>query len=272
MKKKNIVIIAVIIFACAWITQLLSCSVHKEYNSVNAQDGYDVENSNLEDKDGTVEESSSLEDKDGIEADDPSLEDGDGIKADDPSLEDRDGIEMKETDSAGEHSFDGTIIIADKNFEVYEITKDNQPEYRYIIYNSYGEIVRDETVWRTQPHITYIFNDTLLSIYRGVGTGTYLVQYYDINKDIFSEIFMSVLLEGYGRIAYIIVTNGKYELVIRDVFDETLFCQRFELDFSSIGNPVDGVRCIAFCSEDTIRITYLSGAEYDEKTEIINLR
>ena len=98
-----------------------------------------------------------------------------------------------------------------------------------------------------------------------------MVQYYDINRDLFSDTYDSVLLEGYGKIAYVSGLNGIYELVIRDIFDESVYSQRVVLDFSNIANPVDGVRYIAFISEDKIIIRYLSGVEYEEKTEIINI-
>ena len=181
-------------------------------------------------------------------------------------------ISEREINFNVEHDFAGVVISSGANFEVYDITKDNQPEYRYVIYNLDGEAVEKRTVWRTPPHITYTNDDSLLSIFMGVGTGTFYVQYYDITRDLFSDIFYSVLLEGYGKIAYINVSNGRYELEIRDIFDESVFFQRVELDFSPIANPVEGVRYIAFCGEDTITIRYLAGAGYDEKTEKIILR
>ena len=72
-----------------------------------------------------------------------------------------------ETYSGEEKSIAEVVISAGRNFEVYDITKGIHPEYRYVIYNLDGVTVENQTVWRTPPHITYTYNDTLLSIYRG---------------------------------------------------------------------------------------------------------
>jgi hypothetical protein len=169
------------------------------------------------------------------------------------------------------YNSDIDIISSGKNFKVYDITKDNQPEYRYEIYNDKGEIVKSETVWRIEPHIEYLDDNTLLSIRISVGTGTALCQYYDVKTGVFSEIFESVKSAEYGKVVYMDSLNNKFKLIVRDIFDKLVYYNEFELDFSPIANPSDVLLDVKFLNENTLQVSYLSGDEYDEKTTIIKL-
>ena len=172
---------------------------------------------------------------------------------------------------AHEGDSNGDVISSGMNFKVYDITKNGQPEYRYEIYNKNGKIVKDETILRVNPNITYISDDTLLSISIGAGTGTFLAQYYDINRDLFSEMFESPALVAYGDVVHMILSDGFLMLVIRDIFDESKYREEFELDFSPVANPADALISVEFLDEDTLMISYLSGASYDEQTTILQL-
>ena len=165
----------------------------------------------------------------------------------------------------------GYVISSGKNFKVYDITKDGQSEYRYEVYNKNGKTVKDETVQRVNPTITYISNNTLLSISIGTGTGTCLAQYYDVNRDLFSEVFESPALAAYGNVVYMTFSDGLFRLVIRDIYDESKYHEEFELDISPVANPADALINAEFLDEDVLLISYLSGAGYDEQTTILQL-
>ena len=167
----------------------------------------------------------------------------------------------------------GIVISSGGNFNVYDITKDNQPEYSYEIYNKSGKLVKSEIVWRISPEIKYECwgEDTLISIRTAVGTGTSFTQYYDVNRDIFSEAFESVASSGYGKILYMDISNDTLKLVIRDIFCESLFYSEFDLDFSPTANPADALKKAEFINEKTIMLTYIAGSEYVEKELILQL-
>ena len=163
------------------------------------------------------------------------------------------------------------IMYSEKYYMVYDITKDNQPEYRYEILNEKGNIVKNETVWRVCPKIEYLDDNTLISIEIGVGTGTWLTQYYDVNNDLFSEVFESPAIEKYGKVVFINISEDKPILIVRDIFNKTEYFEEFVVDFSPVANPVDALKNVEFLDENTLKISYLSGNGYDEQTTTLQL-
>ena len=187
------------------------------------------------------------------------------------------GISLgKISTSSNANNAKGIIISSGKNFIVYDITKDNQleysPEYKYEIYDRNGKIVKSAIVWRINPDIDYVISDTLLYIRISVGTGTFLMQYYDICKDTFSQIFESPALAGFGRVVYMGFTDEDgMKLVVRDIFNESLYYREYRLDFSPTAIPADALQNAEFLDENTIRITYLSGDNYIEKEAVLHI-
>ena len=165
----------------------------------------------------------------------------------------------------------GVIINAGKHFSIFEISANDQTEYRYVIYKEGGEIAKTENTFRRCPEIKYIFNETALSISIAVGTGTDISQYYDINQDIFSHYFESPLLVEYGKVCYIDYWNNDYKLVVSNPFDEKEYYVEYILEMSPVANPKDAVKFVEFINETELKIIYLSGVNYLKKTEIFYL-
>ena len=165
---------------------------------------------------------------------------------------------------------DEIIIDSSENFSVFGFTWDNQPAYRYEVYNKNGAVVINETV-RSQPHIEYIFENTLLSIIRGVGTNAFLCQYYDIDRDLFSEIFHSPTVADHGNVVYMTISEGNLKLVVRDIFDESKFYKEFGLDFSPTAVPSNALINADYLDETSLTITYFSGENYEIKSTTLSL-
>ena len=184
-----------------------------------------------------------------------------------------DGI--NQTDNAQENDAEEIVykklLYSGKNYKVYDISNNHQPEYLYEIYNEHGDIVKSEVVWRTSPSVVYISNNTLLSITVRVGTGTYFVQYYNVPNDMFSQVYASPILSDYGKVVYPILSDSNIKLVVSDIFDHSAFYKEFDLDFSPSANPADALRDAEFLDENTLRIVYLSGSEYEEESVILYL-
>jgi hypothetical protein len=172
--------------------------------------------------------------------------------------------------STSENEPFGILLESGDNFKVYDITKDNQPQYRYLIYNSNGVIVKNETVWRF-PSITLMRDNTFLSISIGAGTGVFSTQYYDIERDLFSEAFQTPLVAEHGMVVYVDIFERGFKFIVRDIFEKSKYYKEFELDLSPVTNPADAVSQIEFLDRDRLTITYLSGLEYVEKTSIFCL-
>ena len=135
---------------------------------------------------------------------------------------------------------------------------------------SVSEIVKREIVLRKPPEITYL-GDSLLSIEIGVGTGTWLTQYYDVDKDIFSEMFESPITIQRDKIAYIKIFDNTYKLIVRNIFDKSKYYKEFNLDLSPVANPIDALVHLEYLNGDRLQITYLSGKDYVEKNSIFQL-
>ena len=162
------------------------------------------------------------------------------------------------------------MISSETNFKIYEIAADAQSEYRYEIYDKNGDVVKNEITSR-YPNICYMHDGTLLSINIGVGTGISLTQFYDINRNIFSELFFSVVSEGQGNIIHMTVLDDTIRLVVRDIFDKSKLYKEFELDFSPVANPVDAIISVDFLDENVFEISYLSGEDYIAKTRVFEI-
>ena len=129
--------------------------------------------------------------------------------------------------------------------------------------------MKDEIVVRIDPQIRCV-NDSLLEIWTSAGPGVLFLYFYDIQNDVFSEVFDSPLLHDGSTIVLIQSTDNQYYLVFRDIFSAESFYTTVLIDASPVANPYDAVGEITFLDEETIVITYLTGSEYDEKTEVIN--
>ena len=120
-----------------------------------------------------------------------------------------------------------------------------------------------------------LFEDTVLSIRRGAGTGLFLVEYYDIGRNVFSEVFQTVFLTEYGKIVYIGRIEDEFRLVVRDIFDKSEFYKEFELDFAPLATPFELFRHGEFLDENTLKISYMSESRtdtwYEEKEVILEL-
>jgi len=157
-----------------------------------------------------------------------------------------------------------------EHFNIFDISTEYNREYIYEIFNAHGELVKREGALRRPPVIVYL-DEFLLSIEFGVGTGTWMTQYYHITNDIFSETFESPIAIKYNKIAYVLVYENAYKLIVRDIFDKSIYYERFNLKLSPVANPMDALINIEHLYDNRLRVTYLSGEDYMEKSSIFQL-
>ncbi len=164
---------------------------------------------------------------------------------------------------------DGNIVSSGENFKVFDISQDMHPEYLYEIYDNSGEVVKSETMFAF-PTITYV-SDTLLSIEWGGGSDTWLGQYYDIDKNICSNIIQSPFALLEQKIVYLALSDDVtgHKMVVSDVFDETKYYKELHIDdLSSAINPILSVE---FINNQELKVCYLSGEDYEEKTQVFQI-
>ena len=131
-------------------------------------------------------------------------------------------------------------------------------------------IVKSDISQKIEPEITYI-NEDLLEIAIGAGTGLSLVQFYSIKNDLFSVIFESPLLIENELVAYMSLSDGIIKFVVQNIFDTGIYYNEFLLDFSPVANPKDALIHMDYLDNNRLKITYLSGENYTNKSCIIQL-
>ena len=144
--------------------------------------------------------------------------------------------------------------------------------YAYEIYDSDGNVIDAKEFMDREPRITMI-NDHLLQwiTQAGTGTATNWGYYFDYSGNQKSQVFQCIydasdtlVCHGGGSPGVLVVENifdkAQYELEIR----------AFAHDFSPAAEPI----LSAVFSEDSTKltVTYLSGEDYEEVTEIFDLR
>ena len=163
-----------------------------------------------------------------------------------------------------------TLLSCGKNFKTFDIAKNYSPQYLYEIYNNSGEMVKRETVMNHPPTIIYP-SDSLLSIEIVAGTELWLTQYYDTDKDLFSEVFPSPLALQDNKVVYMVFADNAYKLIVSDIFDPSKYYKEFSLDFSPVANPVNAIISVEYLGNDKLQVKYLSNGNRDKKSVILQL-
>ena len=139
----------------------------------------------------------------------------------------------------------------------YKIEKLLLSTVRYSIYDSNGTVVLcEETDYRLQISM---LNETVVDIRISIGQGIVTHKYYDVQNNRFSQEYCYVAATSNNLIAYIDTPMDDLndrKLVVRDIFDETIFCKSFGLYFSiAVPDPIHSARFTE--GEEEIEIVYL---------------
>ena len=178
-----------------------------------------------------------------------------------------DGSEV--ADNCGEDLRDYQYVIdSSAHFRILSVSSLPDPiYYRYEIFNSNGDLVKSQPLWRIAPWISYI-NDNTLMITSSHGTNFRLVSFYSITDDMFSDVFESPFFLNDELIAYIIRTpDGEYKLVVKDIFNPAAYYKEFPLvDFYLVGSPFFTILNVEYLGDGKIQVIYLTEID-DEVTE-----
>ena len=140
-----------------------------------------------------------------------------------------------------DHDNDGNNTSDDEEFgrivdsaEHYKIIRVGLGENEYHIYDRWGKEVLVEVTNR--PLRISIIDKLMIEIRIGMGTGTSVSKYYDIQNDRFSEEYLNVVAVSGNLLACVGASQDdgatKGSLVVRDIFDKNGFFKAFSLDFS----------------------------------------
>jgi len=174
----------------------------------------------------------------------------------------------KEIELSTKNYNDFPIVQEGKNFKLINASKDRQIDYHYWIYDNKGNIIFEESVG-TKIDFSYL-TDNILRRHNGGGNVSQY-QYFNIDKILKSPIYANPELVANGEIVYMTYENDKYKLIVSDLFDKNKFYKEFERDFSPVAAPYSDLLDAKFINSDKIQIIYLTGNDYKEVTEILDL-
>lgn len=135
--------------------------------------------------------------------------------------------------------------------------------YEISLYNDLSEKIYSE-VYPQKPSIRQV-KENILEISFRVGSPASYYFYYDIKNGDISIPYFNSMLVGDSDIAYM----DQGELVLTNIFDETLFYTKIHRNFTKTADPMSAIIRIELIGEDTIRLIYFEGEDYEEKTEVI---
>lgn len=117
-----------------------------------------------------------------------------------------------------------------ENFVIYTDQEDN-PTYYYVVKDKNGEVIdRGCHNWRGSFDLSY--HNGLLVLDYGYGGNSFDKRYYDISGTRVSSFFPSPVAESDRLVAYFEWEDSKIKLVVRDIFDSTVFYKEINRDFS----------------------------------------
>ncbi len=157
--------------------------------------------------------------------------------------------------------------IVDENEYFKIMLSDNL--YYCEIYDENNNIVKSDGPFNKLPKIS-ISDDNLvkLTVQAGTGISTQWGYYYDIKKDCFSRIFYSIFDEYNDRMIF----RDKNKIIVRDIFDKTEYYYEIDSFKNSLSQSSEPFRKVLFVNDgESIEITYLTGNDYHEVTEVFNL-
>lgn len=161
------------------------------------------------------------------------------------------------------------LIQSEKHFQIYKY-KDavNKHFYRILDYN--GNTVISETT--TRPLSVSIIEDDIIDISISFGSGVCQHQYYAIDKNILSELFVDVFATSGELIVHMNVPKENAMenriLVIQNIFDKEVLFVEYKLDFSNYVIPIEKIEFLT--ASNSLQITYYKGSEKELTTEILN--
>ena len=151
--------------------------------------------------------------------------------------------------------------------EYYKIVRSGFMYY-YYIFDENHDVVKSDGPLNRQPKIS-IVDDHLMrfTLQAGTGLGTQWGYFYDIEKNLFSNVFHSIHDQREGKVVY-----GIEKVMVSDIFDKAKYYREissFKEPFSEVVEPI----IMAEFIDDGrgVKVTYFTGADYLEVTEVVDL-
>ena len=174
-------------------------------------------------------------------------------------------ISPQDTTALETKDSEGTQVLEESEF--YKLIYEDNGFY-CIFYDEFGGIVKKEGPMLKAPKITCVDGDFLkMTVQAGPELSTQSGCYFDTATKKCSEWFQYILDESNGLVA----CATEKQVIVRDIFDGNGYYKEisdFKCIFSIMVDPIIGCE---FIGDNRIEITYMSGENYQEITEVFEL-
>jgi len=160
-----------------------------------------------------------------------------------------------------------TEAIESRSF--YQITQAENGTFSCVFFDKQGNILKSEGPFGKEPHVTML-NDYIISfiVQAGTGAGTNWGYYYNAETSTFSDIFHSI----HGQTDSLVVYSENDTLIVQDIFDATALHYTYADFQNPFANTVEPFVKVEFINDATmLRVTYLTGTDYEKVTEIFDI-
>lgn len=163
-----------------------------------------------------------------------------------------------------------TACQAANNYSIEPVTAAGEPaQYKVTVFGRDKSVIYETTLYG-EPEFTTLENG-VLRMETGAGNVTQY-SFFDTVQNRVSPVYENPELVQSGKIVYMTLNEGTPQLVVRDIFDETVFYRTYDRDFSKTAVPADALTSAAFIDESTLQVTYLSGENFEEVEETLRLQ
>lgn len=163
-----------------------------------------------------------------------------------------------------------TACQAKKNYSIEPVTTAGESaQYKVTVFGRDKSVIYETTLY-AEPEFTTLENG-VLRMETGAGNVTQY-SFFDTVQNRVSPVYENPELVQDGKIVYMTLDEGKLRLVVRDIFDETVFCRVYDRDFSKTAVPADVLTSAVFTDENTLQVTYLSGENFEAVEETLRLQ
>ena len=157
------------------------------------------------------------------------------------------------------------------HYEVSNVGSVEKKEFQYRVYDQQHNTIDSGCTDDIEP--IFYENDGFLRLSLNYGSGAAEYKYYDVSKGLVSEWYKTVLSDRFTQegvlVAYLSREENTVVVAIQDAFDKTVFYKTFSAEFPMKFSPSTQAE---FISDNQLRITYLTGEDNDEKTELFTIR
>lgn len=137
-------------------------------------------------------------------------------------------------------------------------------EYQITLYNNRGKMILSET-YPVEPGIREIDKD-ILEISISTGSPSRYSYYFNKESSKISRTFFNPIIWGDENIAYM---EEDHILILSDMFEQGIIYKQIQRDFTETADPISAIISIEMLDDENIELKYYSGANYIEKTELI---